>query len=192
MSNRFEFKTEAEIAAYAEQLATALGAGWIVGKTNGSHYAELRGSDGIIYISTQYGDKNLRIAGHFPYHSDVRHPNGHSIGVNPARPFVEIAREIKRRLLPDFRAAREEYFAAVQAFEKNKADDIALAAKLAKLAGVKQDKERNEPFALLPSFWTKGGVVAKISHGKVSFERFYSVSPKVAAKIVKALSAGKD
>jgi hypothetical protein len=99
----------------AQEIGNELGEGW-VGTPDAWHSAELHGPDGMrldLDVSRTRG--SLHIQGMFRhlkhaadiYMSDIRYPG---INVSVDRGAVVIAREIKRRLMPDYLHA----FAAVQ------------------------------------------------------------------------------
>lgn len=94
--------------AIGAEVAQALGEGWSINNNSESWGANLIGpNDEDIFIRLEtYGAKKgrLTISGNYPgTHEQQRRVERHRIGVSADRSATAIAREIERRLLPDYR-----------------------------------------------------------------------------------------
>lgn len=186
--------SDAEFVALVGGIAKALGKGWSVESASVEHRtprAELRHAEyGLIALNTNYGAApgKLAVYGRFPHSQDHTPPSGHSIGVSPERGAVAIAKDITRRLLPDFKVAREEFLGKVAASLAYHAKCLSNAKRLAAAGGVEVHKDRHSGVES-PTFYIDGTDV-QVHGDSVYFQRL-SVSLNVAERILQVLATAE-
>jgi hypothetical protein len=142
-------RTAMDEFAAASEIAAAMGEGWSVQPGYGRRDAHLAGPDNIrLHVQWGYGNVDrMTISGSLPdelsehrKYSSGREPE---IGVSTSKTPAQIARDIRRRLLPDFAAM------TAAAIERRRESDDAyaaqdmLAAELAALLGAGTFRHEN-------------------------------------------------
>jgi hypothetical protein len=138
-------KNSAEVHKLAEDLAVYLGNGWTHVRpkpdSEGGSYAHLTGPTGEerLHLYLDNWKNRVRISGGFPQDYD---PYGKKfeITVAESRPAREVAKEVQRRIFPEYLPAIAEALARKAADLQRCADARALAAELAAVIGAQVDK----------------------------------------------------
>jgi hypothetical protein len=150
----------AELRAFCNQVATAMGDGWHVVTAEGDRDPHLvRASDGAeFYIGYGWREKHRLTVGaawpkdatgkpHVPYFSEYSDNGGSSPSISFAATKTpqQAARDIERRFLPAFLPLWAKQAASVQATNKYSADKKELAHRIAWiLGGTAAENPRNE------------------------------------------------
>lgn len=194
--------TQAGFSRLVADIAAQLGVEWTVTKAEIEHTTPratlTHATDGQLGISSEYGDEGkLSISGNFlPWGQGItRAPDGteivlsHTIRVSPDRGAAVIAREIARRLLPNYFAALAQFRAALKARDAYTVRVVENTDRIAalchgRISGEVSNGELSVNAAGLPRL--------RVSGSSVTFEAPFAPSLNVAERLVRVLVAAED
>lgn len=119
-------------------------------------YIDGPNSSSLFFSNTWAGPGRIEVSGRYPHNNRVRTPDYYKITVADTRAALEVAKEIKRRLLPEYLPALADFLARDKADKDYENAKWKLASGAEELLGLSCLKDIN-------SFWYVGPNAAKLS-----------------------------